>query len=796
MSKKTWLLGTLLVVTALSACDCGEPPSGGPDGGNTADGGLNGGQDGGGGDGGGGGTDGGGEPDGGGSGGSTLSTLTLNPNKPILTVTGSTGVSQRFTVTGTYSNGFTEDVTSQATFSIDDTRLGAFVGANFTSSATVGGVSPVRARIGTTSGSTELTVKLDQKVPDSSGPSGTPTVPADPDTRFNGTVDAALKPQLVYPNHGVMVPPNLGQLEIHFLSGPSTNTLFELQFSNTITNVRVYLRCYLPNGFTPAAGTVPSGQRGCIYTPEAKVWSFLAESNRGGQPVRLILRATDDSGTGKVGVSDPISIQFARAEIKGALYYWTTSGGTGVMRYDFAGTSTSATPVLRASNVDSTGINCVGCHALSRNGKKLVAEVNGQNDGRLALVDLSTFTSTDKIKLAQSGTKLSNFESWNPEGTKFVGTYADDNATSYNLRIFNGDTAAIEGDIPNTGTKTNPANHPDWSADGQKIAYMSMGIAGTNQRSAMGAIKMVTAKTDGWNDAVTVVPSKTGVNRYYPAIAPDNSFLVFNESTCPSGNSGTNCNTDTDPSAMLWAAKLQTNATPVELTNANRGGVMDKGETKLTNSYPKWSPFVTRGNNGENSKLMWVTFSSSRKYGLRQPTTSGSSENSWSTLLWMAAVDPDKVSAGGDPSYPAFALPFQALDTSNHIAQWAQYLVSNGCSTENEGCGSGGSTCCNGLQCVQKDRDPPIPCDVSGACSCQAIPQCSETNQPCSTAASCCDGLRCLDNTTGGDCQGNNCTCTPPCAGPNASCGGTVACCDGLRCKASTSGNTCQVILQ
>jgi Tol biopolymer transport system component len=782
MWKKTWLIGILVAATTLSGCSCGTPPpGGGPDGGggNTTDGGPNGG------------TDGGGKDGGGGDDGPTIGTLTISPTKPLLTVSGSTSVSQGFTVMGTFSDGHTEDVTSQATFSIDDTRLGLFLGSTFNSRTDVGGTSFVRARIGTKSVSTDITVKLDQKVPDTKAPSGTTPLPANPDGRFGGTVDVARKPQVVYPNHGVMVPPNLGQLEIHFLSGPSTNSLFELQFSNTITDVRVYLRCYLPSGFTPPTGAVPSGQRGCIYTPEDKVWKFLAESNRGGQPVRLIVRATDDTGTGTVGVSDPISIQFARAEIKGALYYWTTSGGTGVMRYDFAGTGTpSATPVLRASNIN-TSVSCVGCHALSRNGKKLVAEVNGQNDGRLALIDLSTFDSTTgKVDLAQGGTKLSNFESWNPDGTKFVGTYADSGSSRYTLKIFNGDTAAYETEITGTGTSASPANHPDWSADGQKIAYMSMGVAGTNQRSFRGAIKMVTAKTGGWNEPVTVVASASGRNRYYPAIAPDSSFLVFNESVCPSGDQHTDCNGDTDPSAKLWAAKLESNTTPVELANANKGGVMDKGQTNLTNSYPKWSPFVTRGNNGDTSRLMWVTFSSSRKYGLRQPVTA-SGENPWGTLLWMAAVDPDKVGSG-DPSYAAFALPFQDINTSNHIAQWASYFVSNGCRTDQESCGSG-STCCNGLQCVQQNQDPPIPCDVEGACLCQAIPVCKLSFEACSTVAPCCDGLRCLDNTTGADCAGGSCTCTPPCSGFGQTCGGASACCDGLLCVTGSSGrSTCQ----
>ena len=790
MWKKTWLLGILMAVSALSGsgCNCGGTTTpDDPDSGNTtADGGQNGG--------------GGTNPDGGGgaptdpnNGGVTLTSLSIEPANVLLNASDKAAVTQKFTVRGTYSDKHTEDLSNQAFFSADDTRLGFFEGSSFltrTGMAAVGGTSAVRARVGTMSVSANVTVKLQQNTSDTP-PSGstTPTpLPSQPEDKFGGTVDASRKPRILYPNSGVMVPPNLGQLEFHFNPGPTSNTLFQLSFVNAITDVRVHLRCYLPTGFT-----LPSGEtRGCIYTPSADVWRFLAESNRGGQPVQVTLKATGNTG-GTVGVSDPILLNFARSEIKGALYYWTTSGGTAVMRYDFAGTGDQkATSVLTKNNI-STSVNCVGCHALSRNGKKLVAEVNGQNDGRLALVDLSTFTSADKLPLAQSGTKLSNFESWNPDGSKFVGAYADSGATYFNLMLFNGTDAKFEKEISGTGTSTNPVNHPDWSTDGQTIAYMSMGLKGTNQRSFKGSIRMVKAQAGGtWSSPTTVVPAVSGRNRYYPAIAPDNGFLVYNESTCPSGESHTDCNSDTDPSAMLWAAKLQANATPVALARANAPGLMDKGVTNLTNSYPKWSPFVTRGNGSDTSKLMWVTFSSSRNYGLRSAPAISSTENSKGTLLWMAAVDPDKVAQGVDPSSPAFALPFQDLGTSNHIAQWAEYLVSNGCSTVGEGCGSGGSTCCNGLQCVQLNQDPPVPCSIDGACVCQPIPQCASAFEKCSAAAPCCDGNRCLD-TAGNDCQGGDCSCKPPCSGVGQSCGGASACCDGLKC--STSDNTCRPII-
>ena len=800
MWKKTWLLGILVTATALSGCTCGSTagtdPGHPPNTGSSADSGVDptGGDD-------------GGNPTGTGDSGTTLGALSIQPTNPILTVTDGTPKLQAFTVMGTYSDGHTSDVTSKASFSIDDTRLGLFSGSNFNTTSNVGGASNVHARVGSMSVATGITVQLTQSVPDSA--SGSSSLPSDPGSKFSGATetDSAKKPSLVYPNSGVLVPPNLGQLEFHFLPGASTNQLFELRFNNAVTDVRVYLRCYLPSGFV-----LPSGvSRGCIYTPEAKVWKYLAETNRGGQEVRVTLRATDDSGTGSVGTSTPISLQFSRSDLRGALYYWTTKpGSVGVMRYDFANPdasgTTTAESILKYNNI-STGVSCVGCHALSRNGKKLVAEVNGQADGRVSLVDLSTWKSTDKTDLRQNGAKLSTFESWNPDGTQYVGVYGDSGASRYNLMLFDGSSAALLAEIPGTGTSSSAPTHPDWSMDGKTIAYMSPGVQGTNQRSFRGAIKMVKANTDGtWSGPITVVPmhdaSTTGniaKNRYYPAISPDNSFLVYDESTCPATkDTDVTCDSDTDQTARLWAAQLQASAPRMELANANRGGVMDGTNSDLTNSYPKWSPFVTQGNGGTSSRLMWVTFSSSRNFGLRTiPKSTDGSENANGSQLWMAAVDPDKVKAGVDPSYPAFFLPFQDITTSNHIAQWAQYFVSNGCSTESEGCGSG-STCCNGLQCVQLNRDPPIPCDVDGACSCQAIPQCAASFEKCSAAASCCDGLTCINDSTGAACSGTDstCTCHPPCSNTNQACGDSSPCCEGLRCTAGASGNTCQVYVR
>jgi len=206
-----------------------------------------------------------------------------------------------------------------------------------------------------------------------------------------------------------------------------------------------------------------------------------------------------------------------------------------------------------------------------------------------------------------------------------------------------------------------------------RIVYVKVGIAHTCQKMHEGAIEMVTDMGAGvWAPPVELVARTAGTNHYYPAFSPDGAFLVYDQSICSSG--GIECNADSDPSARLYALRPAAGAQPVELLRANAPGRTDGGATDLTSSFPKWSPFVFQRTAENGSRLEWITFSSTRNYGLRNPPPGGTEEPT-GTLIWMAGVDPDKVSQGADPSYPAFALPFQDIDTSNHIAQWTTRVV-------------------------------------------------------------------------------------------------------------------------
>jgi hypothetical protein len=585
-----------------------------------------------------------------------LISLTLEPADALLVVeAGQTPASLSFRALGTFENGQTRDITPQVRFSSDNSFIGGFSGNTFTTYKNQGGVTTVSALSGTVRGETRVFVKLQASVKD---PAST-TVPADASARFSGPASATRRPDLVYPNDGVLMPPNMRGAELHFLPGTS-NTLFELAFQNDVTDIKVYLRCTQPlNG-------------GCIYRPDDNTWLWIAQTNRGGQPVSVTLRGTDDSGT-QVGTAASLSIAFSRDDLTGGLYYWTTSNDTAIMRFDFNSASQSTGEKFVGPEV--AGGECIGCHALSRDGKKMVAEASGQNSGRIVLLDVGSKSLLAPYNQGASSPDKSIFESWNPDGSQYVGVYADSGATDFNLMLFDGNTGKRTRSLEGTGTSTSPANHPDWSLDGQKIAFVRMGVKGTNQRFGKGSLQMVSQSSTGWSAPVTLVPAVDGKNRYYPAFSPDNTFLLYNESTCPTGTtSGTDCNADSDPSAKLFAVRAQAGATPIELARANAPGKRDTG-TSLTSSFPKWAPFLYQRTRDEGSKLQWFTFSSTRKYGLRNPPAGGGEENATGTLLWIAAIDPDKVALGQDPSYPALVLPIQDISTSNHIAQWTKAVV-------------------------------------------------------------------------------------------------------------------------
>ena len=588
--------------------------------------------------------------------GPALLSIAVEPADQTLVIDGTTPATATYTATGTFDDGHSEDISDRATFTLADAGLGTFAAASFTSSLDRGGRTRVIASLDGVEGDTGLALRLRERYPDPASPD----LPADPAGPFEGPADPARAPEVVYPSDGVLVPPNLRRLEFHFRHGGAANSLFELSFQNELTDVVVYARCT-----TPLAG-------GCIFTPDMTLWRWLADTNRGGQELVVRARATDDEGSG-VGTSAEVAVSFSQDDIKGGIYYWKAAGGEGgsaIMRFDFGDTQQSAAE--RFAGPEKAGGKCVGCHALSRDGSKMVAPAGGWDVEDMLLLD--TATGDGMGSPAQSA-----FASWNPDGSRYVGVFAYQGTSSYDLLLFDGNTGGALGTIDVGGTAARAATHPDWSPDGTRIVFTRTGKAydggANNQRFFRGGIQMVVDGGGGaWGSPIDLVAAQAGRNHYYPSFAPDGQLIAFNRSNCPSGDSHKDCNGDSDPTASIYVMRPEAGATVIPLARANAPGPTDPGSA-LTSSWPRWAPFEFQRTADPDTRLVWITFSSTRRYGLRSPPAGTSDESVSGSLLWMAAVDPDRAAAGEDPSYPAFFLPFQDLDTSNHIAQWTEEIV-------------------------------------------------------------------------------------------------------------------------
>jgi hypothetical protein len=475
-----------------------------------------------------------------------------------------------------------------------------------------------------------------------------PGAPADAPTKFGGAADASRSPSLVYPADGVLVPPNMGTLEFHFMPGVG-NTLFEIDFESADVSLKVYATC------TPVGG-------GCIYSPDDATFKILAKAASGGDVVTYKIRGVDGASPGGVGVSGAQKISFPEENLTGGLYYWNAGAGA-TMRYEFGVSGKKGELFLNAAKA---GVSvCVGCHELSRQGDKIAEGYSIPSPTGFNVYDVATKAAT--FKKAGTG----NFFAWSPDGSRLLASTGD------KMVLLDGNTGA---QISGVATQ---AGMPTWSPDGSTIVYsreqMASPIATGKPGVSQGSLE--TLKWDG----TTITKGKTivpygGTNNYYPAFSPDSNLVAFNRS--PS-----NQNSYDAPDALVFVVKADGSGAPIQLSNASPSN--GRGD-----SWPKWTPTVQQH---RGHPLFWITFSSRRPYGLRLNTATPTTDAPGTAQIWMAAVDPTQIAAGKDPSFPAFWLPFQDITSGNHIAQWVLTVSRKPCKTVTD-C-AGDEACSSGL-CV------------------------------------------------------------------------------------------------
>ena len=532
-------------------------------------------------------------------------TLTIEPAGAVLEVVNGAVVMQPYTATLVHPDGSHQDVTATTTFTVAATGLGVFDHAIMTATGASAGLSEIRAVRGEAFGATPVTVRVRGWRVDAPAPANAPDL-------FGAASEvAAQAPTMVYPDDHVLVPPNLGELDVHWRD-TANNDLYEISLTNEFVDYRIYKQGV--------------GVQWGVYAPNE--WAPLASAR---QPLSLTVAGMRSGAPGTKGTAPLRTVDVTNEEQRGGIYYWATNG-SGILRYD------TETPNIPPQKLFPAGVptGCIGCHALSRDGTKIAITFDSA-EGRGGVMDLTNNTYSFPY---ERGVRW-NFATFNPDGTEL-------------MTVKNGvfSVYAPDGTLRATLTDIVGGSMPEISPDGTQLAYTQVSGQDWYAQSGGVFVRSYDQTTHTVGPAVPVVPSQPGLQSYYPSWSPDSKWLTITR------NSGLSYD---NSSSQVWVVKADGSAPPIQLSVADTAGA------NLTNSWARWVPFAQSAGAGDE-EIFYLTFSSKRAFGTRRP-------NVGTPQIWMTPFYPARAAAGQDPSGPAFRLPFQSIADNNHIAQWTQRVV-------------------------------------------------------------------------------------------------------------------------
>jgi hypothetical protein len=532
-------------------------------------------------------------------------TLVVRPPTATLTVMNGVAVEQPYSAHLVFEDGSERDVTAEASFQLAEGFVGFFQDETLVANG-AGRARVVATREDKAGEAIVEVFARDVRVPD-----GVP--PNAPDLFDSATDDPARVATIIYPSDGTIVPPNLGDFDVHWSDGTGSD-LFEIELATYYANVRVY-----------ATGSAAAGAWLAFLLEE---WTLVAQSELGATinvTVRGLTQASPATSS-----RGQIVVRNSRENIEGGIYYWAatnTAGVDGIFRHDMGRPGQAAEPFYTRTEAG----RCVACHVLSRDGTKMAITYDG-GDGAANVIDVATRTAVMATDSAW------NFATFTPDGDRLL------TVRGGVLSLRDPATAAVITTVPTSGY----SSHPDFSPEGDRIVYVRAGAPNSDWDFTGGAIATQTYAADAFGGEQILVPASP--NNYYPSLSPDGEWVLFNRANEDSYDAGT---------AELWVVKVDGSVGPLRLDLANIG-------PGYTNSWARWAPF--EGTYGPDEEpIYWLTFSSKRAFGVR--LAAGRPQ------IWMTPFFPGRASAGTDPTAPAFRLPFQDLGSNNHIAQWTETVV-------------------------------------------------------------------------------------------------------------------------
>jgi hypothetical protein len=522
-------------------------------------------------------------------------------------------------------------------------------------------------------------------------------------------------PRLLYPSHETMLPDNVAPPASEWTPGELAS-LFELEFRGENGAARVYT----------------TGSR---FTPSAVVWNAIAVPNRG-RSLDVVVRSLDPRAPEHGFVSERVQLILSGSQLNGAAYYWST-GAQGILKARVS----DVAPVKFYPEVQTEPPRCLGCHTLSRDGKKLAVVYEGESVQVLATADrASLFGSATMMPPpemmpppammppapmpepdAAEGVLSGAWVSFSPDATKLV------LAAKGRLRLLDGTTGTALGS--EEGTIVTPemtfAAHPDWSPLGNRLA-ITLATRGNGKEVEGGAIAVLPFDGTSFGTVEILVPSTApDDNNFFPAFSPDGRYIAFVRAKGKSRDAG---------SATLNLLDTESgDIRNLERLNQRVGSDDEKGG--LGNSMPVWA-----GSNADGS--FWLSFSSLRGYGETRPKDKKIDQ------IWLAAIDPTLP----DPGYAAFWAPFQSLDHGNHRAFWTDASDDTACACVDR-CGDAIDNDCDG---EVDEMDCAVGCIAREICGDGIDNDCNCAIDDCALTEDCEDGI---DNDGDGLTDGDDAVC-------------------------------------
>ncbi len=451
------------------------------------------------------------------------------------------------------------------------------------------------------------------------------------------------------------------------------------------------------------------------FTMDQNSWTQITESGPGGTVALEVDHLVPGQPSAKIVINHTWTI--ANGSMKGTVYYWSNNLGR-VLRI-------KPGAAMPDDFLAAAGINtgpCTTCHAVSANGSTMI--VGGDAIG--STFDLLNNTQVYDQGAGQPPTDPTAFaarRAWamatiSPDGSTLIENNAPlPGPPGGSDGLFNTQTGAH---LTGLGLDGVLLDMPAFAPDGSKIAFVNHVSGPPFAAGALGVYDFNSMTHQVTNPVKLVDQGATPIA--FPSVSPDAKSIVYHRGALDTrtGNGDLYLASVAQPGVEIRLAALDGDSYPFA------AGARDQHY----NYEPTFAPVNAGG-------YAWVVFTSRRTWGneLTGPAEDPNTPSTAVKQIWVAAID-QTVTAGVDPSHPAFRITGQDETSLNMRGFWAL-----------DPCKQAGTSCMNGSECCDMN------CDM-GTCTDPNPNGCSPNGSSCTKASDCCD--------TGAQCINSVCSPAPP----------------------------------